>query len=177
MWGFACKSSIDSFFTKQKKALRDNAWFCSLLLQNWRVAKILSIRGIIAKSAIFFLNKYHCQPDKLPQSVRDLIDTNAPKYCLDETDDSTQNWYATHNIPIYRNSLFFIGPMVFTDPELADLVTPRPEVSNIKSMVQKFLHKFEHRGDPEKWSESKFFIHEIQGIRKSKRIGAANIVI
>ena len=48
--------------------------------------KILSIHGIIAKSAILFLNKYHCQPDKLPQSIRDLIDTNAPKYCLDETD-------------------------------------------------------------------------------------------
>ena len=125
VWGFACKSSIDSLFTKQKKAMRaimpgfvryyyKNGELPTGTKTSFKEYKILSIHGIIAKSAILFLNKYHCQPDKLPQSVRDLIDTNASKYCLDETDDSTQNWYATHNIPIYRNSLFFIGSMIFT---------------------------------------------------------------
>ncbi len=64
--------------------------------------------------------------------------------------------------------------MIYTDPELKYAVSPKPGIFNIKNMVKNILLKFEHRGDPEKWEDSKFFIHEIQGIRKSKRIGAAH---
>ena len=44
---------------------------------------------------------------------------------------------------------------------------------NIARRAQKIIFEFEHLGDPENWEGSKFFIHELQGIRKSKRIGAS----
>ena len=183
VWGFACKSSIDSVFTKQKKAMRaimpgfvryyyKNGELPTGTKTSFSEYKILTVHGIIAKSTILFMNKYHYQPDNLPKSVSDLIDNDAPKYCLDETDDPAQRWFAKHNTSIYRNSLFFSGPMIYTDPELKNLVRPNPGISNFKNMVKNILLKFEHREDPEKWEDSKFFIHEIQGIRKSKRIGA-----
>ena len=58
------------------------------------------------------------------------------------------------------------------NPKLTSLVTPLIAFQSIKIRTKKVILEFEHLGDPEDWNDSTFFIHKVQGIRKSKRIGA-----
>ena len=184
VWGFACKSSINSIFTKQKKAMRAimpgyvNYYFKDGNLPtgtktSFKEYNILTVHGIIAKTAIMFMHKNICRPNVIPASVRDTIDKDAPKYNLDESNEAIKDWYKNHNTSVFRNSLFFVGPMLFSDPKLSEVVAPRPQQICFKTRAQKIIFEFEHLGEPENWEGSKFIIHELQGIRKSKRIGAS----
>ena len=98
---------------------------------------ILTVHGIIAKTAIMFMHKYVCRPNVLPASVRDTIDKDAPKYELDESNEAIKDWYKNHNTPVFRNSLFFVGPMLFSDPKLSEVVAPRPQQTCFKTRAQK----------------------------------------
>ena len=117
-----------------------------------------------------FMSKYHHWPSNLPTSLRNTIDTNAPTYVTNDLDENTVNWYNSHNNTTYRNSLFFKGPLIFSDPLLSELANLRSSIDNLKSKTRKMFLDFEHSGDPEEWAESKFFIHTVQGIRQSERI-------
>ena len=182
LWGFACKSLIDSIFVKQKKAMRavmpgfvryyyKDGELPSGTKTSFKNYGILTVHGIIAKATIQFMYKYH-HTDNLPHSVREIIDVNAPKYLVDESNNLITEWYSSHNNNIYRNSLCFKGPLLFSDPKLKPLVTPMITAQCIKFRTKKVFLEYEHSGDPENWNDSTFFIHKLQGIRKSKRIGA-----
>ncbi len=137
---------------------------------------ILTVHGIIAKAIILFMYKYHYS-DNLPQSVRDTIDKNAPKYIVDGCNDLTNQWYSRLNNVLCRNSLFFKGPLLFSDPKLTALVTPLITTQSIKVRAKKVFLELEHLGNPDDWNDSSFLIHNIQGIRKSKRTTADAPVI
>ena len=187
LWGFACKSLIDSLFIKQKKAMRavmpgfvryyyKDGELPTGTKASFKNYGILTVHGIIAKAIILFMYKYHYS-DNLPQSVRDTVDKNAPKFTVDEANVLIDQWYSSLNNVLYRNSLFFKGPLLFSDPKLTALVTPLITAQSIKHRAKKLFLEFEHLGNPDDWNDSYFLIHNIQAIRKSKRTMADAPVI
>ena len=182
LWGFACKSLINSLFVKQKKAMRavmpgfvryyyKDGELPTGTKSSFKKYGILTVHGLIAKAIIIFMYRYH-HSDVLPLSVRKTIDNNAPKYTIDESSELITEWYAHYSNIIYHNSLYFKGPLLFSDPKLTQLVTPLITTQSIKVRAKKVFLEYEHRGDPENWNDSTFFIQETQGLKKSKRIRA-----
>ena len=114
---------------------------------------ILTVHGIIAKAIISFMYKYHYS-DNLPQSVRETIDKNAPKFIVDGSNELIDQWYSRLNNVLNRNSLFFKGPLLFSDPKLTALVTPLITDQSIKHRAKKLFLEFEHLGNPDEWKES-----------------------
>ena len=89
---------------------------------------------------------------------------------MDEPNVAILNWYNSLNDHTYQNSLFFKGPLLYSDPQVSDLVTPVLSRECFKNRAKNTLLELDHKGDPENWDDSKFLVNEIQGIRKSSRL-------
>ena len=141
---FACKSKIDSSFFQQKKAMRaimpgyvryfyKEGTPPSGTKTSFKEYNVLTVHGIIAKSTIMFMAKYHHWPDKIPVCLRNTIDVNAPMYVTNDLEENIVNWYNSHNNTTYRNSLYFKGPLIFSDHLLSELANLRSSLDNLKS--------------------------------------------
>ena len=116
-------------------------------------------------------------PDSLPCTVRDTIDTRAPRSVLTpDIPESIAQWYGKYNNIIYRNSLFFKGPLLYTIPDIEPVSSSLATIPTIKSRTCNIILNNQNSGDPESWANSYFFIENIQGIRKSSRIAEGHVV-
>ena len=120
VWGFSAKSNIDKIFRSQKKGMRAIIpGYIQYRYKNGVVAGhtksffieygILTVHEIIVINALLFMIKNTYFPFSLPKSVRETIANDAPT--TDSNHDTNAEWLTKYNSPVYRNSLFFKGPL------------------------------------------------------------------
>ena len=135
---------------------------------------ILTVQGVIVVNVLIFMHKIRHFPLALPHSVRETISNNAP---IPGSNHVTNlEWLTNYNNNIYRNSLFFKGPLLSIISELSDLVTP-PSLLNLdlyKKDAKKLLLKIQSRGN-EEWCAGNFPLYNIPGLRKAPPRQAKNI--
>ena len=91
VWGFSCKSNIDSLHTVQKKAIRAvmpgyvKYYYKDGVLPThtksaFKEYTILTAQSVIAKNALILMSKIHMFVSNTPQSIRKLIPPNSPSH-------------------------------------------------------------------------------------------------
>ena len=191
IWGFTHKSNIDSLFIQQKKGMRAimpgyiNYYYKEGVLptgtkSSFNNFKILTVHGIIASNAIMFMNKVNNFPSQLPRPVLKTIHENAPSqsFNADKNIDSYQTWLDQYNTNIYRNSVFFKGPLIFIDPSISNVLYDHVSCQSIpafKSKCKRTTLALQCGGEENDWSSNNFLIQNIRGLRKSKRIATSEI--
>ena len=184
VWGFTNKSNIDSLFIQQKKGIRaimpghvqysyKNGVLPTGTKTSFNSLKILTVHGIIASNAIMFMNKVHNFPSQLPRPVSDTIHEDAPSgsYNIDTNPDSHQSWLDHYNTNIYRNSVFFKGPLLIIDPSVSNIYdhVSCQSISAFKAQCKRTILALQRSGEENEWSSNNFLIQNISGLRKSKR--------
>ena len=118
------------------------------------------------------MRKYHSFPSLLPRSVRDTISEIAPLRGVRDTNDNIKIWLNQYNNYIYRNSLFFKGPLLYFNPITSNnILTPAAcySVRSFKSQCRRTLLANQASGAEDDWNESKFMLFNIKGIKTAYR--------
>ena len=184
VWGFSCKSHIDSLFSQQKKGMRaimpgyvryfyKDGTPPTGTKSSFNSLSVLTVHSIIACNAINFMNKIHNFPCQLPRSVTRTIPHNVPSraVCADLQSQEITSWSNEYNTNVYRNSLFFKGPLLYMDSSMSENFNPVSCQSTMafKAQCRRVVLKSQNEGDPNDWSTNVFLIQRINGIRKSNR--------
>ena len=122
------------------------------------------MQGVIVVNALIFMHKKRHFPFALPLSVRETITNNSP--IPGSNHETNLEWLTNYNNNIYRNSLFFKGPLLSIISELSELVT-LPSLLNLdlyKSDAKKLLLKIQSGGN-EEWCAINFPLYNIPGLR------------
>ena len=132
VWGFSSKTNIEAIFSSQKKGIR--AVIPGFIYYKYKDGhlpghtksafsdySILTIQSIIVQNTLIFMNKTYNYPSLIPLSVRMTISAESPM--PDSTYETCENWLKTYNDYIYRNSLFFKGPLLYNLTEINFLPT------------------------------------------------------
>ena len=186
VWGFSKKTNIDTIFTAQKKAMRAvmpgyvNYYFKDGQLptstkNSFNQSGVLSIHGIIANQAIQFIHKAKNFPSLIPISVKSTIKENILNMpILDQSDPIFLSWVEEFNTHIYRNSLFFKGPLLYFDPTtVRNYATPAAHISfNVfRSQTKKFLLRQQAEGSKNDWKTNDFAIFSIRCFKTARHYG------
>ena len=180
VWGFAAKSNIDKIFTSQKKGIRavipgfvryfyKNGNTPGHTKSSFNKFKILTVQNVIALNSLLFLEKVRNFPDFLPRSISSLISPDAPTKT--STFESSSNWLGNFGTHIYRNSIFYKGPLLSLKEEFDELSTSvqKGHLKSYKNRVRDKLIETQYSGDEIEWVPENFPIYHIPGLRKSER--------
>ena len=181
MWGFSSKSNIEAIFTKQKIGMR--AVIPGFINYKFKDGKtpghtkaafseyqILTIHNLIALNAFMFIHKVRNFPNLLPLSMRNTISEESPDYgSLNE--DNCKHWLEEYNNCIYRNSLFFKGPLLYVSDDIYEKLCPKSldSLNAYKIKLKKVLLDVQSSGNQTEWQGENFLLHNIKGLRKSER--------
>ena len=181
VWGFACKSHIDSLFVKQKKGMRAvvpgfiNYRYRDGIIPghtkiHFKEYNILTVHGIIVSNTLIFLHKVRNLPSTLPKSVRVTIAENSPVQGSNHA--TSKEWLSKYENNIYLKSLFYKGPLLAAENRFSELATAANilNVKLFKNSVKRKLIQIQSDGDTETWSSENFPLFNIVGLRKSARI-------
>ena len=179
IWGFSCKSNIESIFTVQKKAMRAvmpgyiNYYYKEGIApthtkQAFAKYKIPTVHNIITKNAILFMLKTFKFKFCLPPSICQLIPDNVPTPSSTYDDPETVVWTSTYNTSHFRASLFFKGPLSYA--EIISQIKPNHNtLPSHKTTIKTFLHNVQSTGDSQEWTAGNFKLFNPKGLRQSKR--------
>ena len=183
VWGFSSKSNIESLFTKQKKGMRAimpgyiNYYYKDGILptstkNKFNEYEILTVHNIVVRNAQIFMQKVYNFRHLLPTSVRETISPLAPRRNCDSDHETCQEWLENIGSHVYRNSLFFKGPLIYIHPDTEKLLTPSAILSiNVyKAEAKKALLKSQALGEVNDWKTNNFLLFGISGLRKSARL-------
>ena len=180
VWGFACKSNIETIFRAQKKGIRAVIpGFANYFYKDGKTPHhtkaafaeygILTIQNIIVKNALLFMYKCSRQRDQichtLPNSVVATIRNDAPT--CGSTHETNKDWLETYSTRSFTRSLFFKGPLLFTDMVQIEMLSQ--SVVSFKKSVIKTLLVLQGGGESEEWLNQNFKLYNICGLRKSTR--------
>ena len=131
--------------------------------------KILTIHSIISLNALLLVEKTRKFRDLLPNEVLMSIDDNSPSYL--STQDSCVGWLSKYNTNIFRNSVFFKGPMLSTRAEFNNLLdfTSDYSLQLYKRKLKSSIMALQTSGTDNEWDPENFLTHNIPGLRKSER--------
>ena len=178
VWGFTCKSNIETLFSRQKKGLRAViSGFINYKYRDGETAghtkpyfseyKILTIHGIITLNTLIFIRKVRHFPSLLPPSIVGTIAKNSP--VPGSTHETCANWLQLYNNFLYLKSIFYKGPLLAATSNLevnlspASYITMKAYKNNIKHVVL----TMQGSGLADEWEPSNFPLHNIRGLRKS----------
>ena len=135
---------------------------------------LLTVHNIILKNIMIFFNKLHHSPETIPQTIKQLIPANAPN--PEDLVDHNSSWYSIYNSHPYNKSIFFKGPILYTD-----IINDEPEMYSqatnsvsIKKITKKCLLNIQKTGDEEEWESANFKLMALTGLRRSERINKQN---
>ena len=180
LWGTSCKSNINKLFTAQKKAIRGvmpgyaNSYYKDGKLpthtkQFFSKHDLLTVHNIILKNIMIFFYKLHHSPETIPQTIKHLIPPTAPN--PENVVDYSSDWYTIYNSYPYNKSIFFKGPILFTDivNEEHERYSHTTNSVSVKKITKKCLLNTQKAGNEEEWENSNFKLMELTGLRRSKR--------
>ena len=176
VWGFSCKSKIESLFSCQKKGLRAvmpgyvNYFYKDGQLPvhtkpAFKEYNILTVHGIIVKNTLIYMRKIYNFPACLPESVRDIIASDAPTLGSDH--ETSSSWLSKFANSCYRNSIQYKGPLLYSDPLCQNLISPT--IKAYKNCVKRLLCEIQSKGVTEEWEGENFWLYNVRGLRKSLR--------
>ena len=181
VWGFSCKSNIDSLFTIQKKGMRAvmpgfvNFFYNDGVMPThtkpaFSRYDVLTVQGVIAKNALIFMHKLKNFPNSLPLSVLNTVIPVDPLHDLKY--ELCQDWLDKFGTLSYRKSIFFKGPLLSIDPACLQLSTTIKKLSikAYKNEVKRMLLDIQTQGNADEWQVDNFLLYNIAGLRKSARI-------
>ena len=181
IWGFAANSHIESLFRKQKAGMR--AIMPGKVIYRYRNGEIpthtkssfcsygiLAVQNIIVKNALLLMHRIHFYKSSLPPSVSALIPTSAP--CPSDNRDHTlhKEWLDTYNTVVFRDSIFFKGPLLTMTTENEQLLGNKCNMTNLhkyKQSLRKLLVEMQRSGGSDEWPT--FLLNNIKGLRQSNR--------
>ena len=177
VWGFSCKSNIDAIFTKQKKGMR--AVIPGFINYNFRDGllpghtkpafneyKILTVHNIITLNAVLLVEKIRSFPSLLPPSIVSTIPTSSP--IPGSTYADCENWLRIYNTSVYRNSLFFKGPLLYSTAGIIDASdTAKFSIKLVRTKVRNKIIACQGEGDSTEWQQDNFVLTKIIGLRSS----------
>ena len=87
------------------------------------------------------------------------------------TFESSSNWLGNFGTHIYRNSIFYKGPLLSLKEEFDELSTSvqKGHLKSYKNRVRDKLIETQYSGDEIEWVPENFPIYHIPGLRKSER--------
>ena len=136
---------------------------------------VLTIHGVIANQLIRFMHKAKIFTSLLPISVRNTIPAHIlNNSVLDQSDPMFLSWTGEFNTHIYRNSLFFKGPLVYFDPcTVQKYATLAANISfNIfKNQTKNFLLSLQLEGTQNDWKTNDFLIFSIRCLKTVRNNG------
>ena len=106
----------------------------------------------------------------LPPSVSGLIPTSAP--CPSDDRDHTlyKEWLDTYNTVVFRDSIFFKGPLLAITTEnnrLLGNIHNTTSLYRYKNSLRKLLVELQGSGGSDEWPT--FLLNKIKGLRQSNR--------
>ena len=131
--------------------------------------KILTVQGIIVKNALIFMYKVHKCALALPPSIRETIPNNAPS--TGSSYETCAGWLAEQNFYKQRNSIYFKGPLLYTELSSANEEwNSCISIPSLKNSIKRKLLEIQSQGDSMEWQAANFKLYNINGLRKSERI-------
>ena len=185
VWGFSSKSNIESIFSRQKKGLRaimpgyvqyffKDGKLPSGTKSSFTKYNILTIHSIIVQNALIFMHKISLFTKLLPQSLKNTIPGNAPTTIAGvDTFEDYSDWLGKFGSQIYRNSLFYKGPLLYIDNnKFNEIRSPSACLSMkiFRNNVKNSLIKHQSSGEKDEWLANNFVLYNITGLRRSARI-------
>ena len=180
IWGFSTKTNIDGLFAIQKKGIRAVIpGFVNYFYKDGKIPhhtkpafteyNILTIHSIIVKNALLFLYRCHRHHDNhtLPPSVKQIIPESAP--VIDATHETNTEWYELYSTGNYAKSIFYKGPLLFTDIVDDKLLRSETFLSFRNSIIN-ILLDIQSAGEEEEWLPVNFKLFNIRGLRQSMRL-------
>ena len=125
-------------------------------------------QNIILKNILIFINKVHNYPCSLPTSISNTISTDSPS--LLAPTDYTSDWYKTHNCPPFNTSIFFKGPLLYSQVMTDNINISNIHIHSFKRSIKSFIFSVQSSDSPDEWHPNNFILHCINGLRKSVRI-------
>ena len=179
VWGAGSKSKIESIFTTQKKAMRAimpgwvNYFYkegtCpSHTKSSFTKFNVLTVQNVIFKNIMIFINKVQRYPHLLPDSVVQTISPDSPSTTTNT--DYNSDWYSKYNSIPYNNTIFFKGPLLYTNVMTDNTVLLNSNPNTFKSRLKTYILDVQSRGNTEEWGPENFKINSITGLRSSARI-------
>ena len=180
IWGFSCKSNIESIFTTQKKAMRAvMPGYVNYFYKNgvapthskhaFSNYAVPTVHNIITKNALLFVLKTFKFGSNLPHSIRQLIPENAPTPGSMHDDQLTAVWMDNYNTTHFRASIFYKGPLFYS--EIMGFLKPdNKSFQSYKTAIKTYLNKLQASGDADEWMTENFKLYNPKGLRQSKRI-------
>ncbi len=131
---------------------------------------ILTVHSLIVKNTLIFMHKISIFRKQLPHSVKDTIAHNAPTVNTNGFEECCE-WLDNFGTQVYRNSLFYKGPLLYIDHKFDETRSPSACLSlNIfKKNVKNSLLKHQSSGEIDQWQADNFTLFNIAGLRKSAR--------
>ena len=180
IWGFSCKSKIEAIFATQKKAMRAvmpgyvNYFFKDGVVPThckhaFNEYNIITVHNIIIKNALLFVLKTMKFQSNLPRSARQLIPKNVPTPGTIHDDQSAVVWMSSYNTTQYRASLFYKGPLFYS--EIMKFLNPdnNKTFQSYKTTIKTYLQKLQASGNTDEWLTENFKLYNSKGLRQSKR--------
>jgi len=109
----------------------------------------------------------------IPPSVSDTIDPNSPLLLAHTTPthETCKDWLEACNNNYSRKSVFFKGPLLYIDENIANLNTTSTmfSINAYKTRVKRYILEQQCSGDENDWLAENFLLYQISGLRKSNR--------
>ena len=186
LWGTSCKSNIEKLFIAQKKAIRGimpgftNYFYKDGLHPShtkpfFTDFEILTVHNIVLKNIFIFFNNLQHFSNTIPLSIRQLIPNDSPS--MTQVSDYCSEWYSKYNSYPYNRSVFFKGPLLYTDiiSSEPEFYSPNISKASFKTKIKKFLLSIQGAGDNNEWESANFKLMAMSGLRRSERIIAQSI--
>ena len=181
VWGFSCKSNIDSLHTVQKKAIRAvmpgyvKYYYKDGVLPThtksaFKEYTILTAQSVIAKNALILMSKIHMFVSNTPQSIRKLIPPNSPSH--NASHNAEVDWIDIYCTAHYRNTIFFKGPLLHNDfvNKCPTVYGACKNITSYKKHTKQFLIDVQADGDIIEWEAKNNILVNINGPRKLTRL-------
>ena len=178
VWGFCAKSNIEAIFSKQKKGMRAvipgyvNFYFRDGLIPGhtksaFNEYTILTVHNIIALNAFLIIEKTRLFPSLLPPSITSTIPSNSP--IPGSSHDDCETWLQVYNTSIYRNSLFFKGPMLYSTSGIRESLENNVffTIKSFKIKLRNIILNWQSEGDKTEWKPDNFVLSKFNGLRSS----------
>ena len=107
-------------------------------------------------------------PSLLPKSILNTIGQGSP--VPGSTHHSCEQWLKDYDNIHYRKSIFFKGPLLFSDPheKISLPVASYISIKLYKKNLRQTLINIQSSGEQCDWLNNNFLLYNIDGLRKSQ---------